>query len=232
MIPSLFTTDYVYFPGEFLSYLSSLCLHIYHQIICIFHAYNQDALNDLKFRTHGLITIALCIKITMQWTIINHCNLLQTQSIWFLKAMTTITVTQSIQFLKTTMTIMVTPPWILTVNNNCNPHLSPAQACHHQISHQNHHQITIPLSPRWYAIIYQFLFNAYGFTAWLCNSEGKFLPEGSPPPPKQNNANDWSPYEDEIQFRCTDFLYQKVEMSAPDINYQKCGHYQRLRAMI
>lgn len=232
MIPSLFTTVYVYFPGEFLSYLSSLCLHIYHQIICIFHAYNQDALNDLKFRTHRLITITLCIKITMQWTIINHCNLLQTQSIWFLKAMTTITVTQSIQFLKTTMTIMVTPhefwQWT-TAATLTSPQPKPATI---KLPTKTTIKSQFPLSPRWYAIIYQFLFNAYGFTARLCNSEGKFLPEGSPPPPKQNNAKDWSPYEDEIQFRCTDFLYQKVEMSAPDINYRKCGHYQRLRAMI
>lgn len=45
------------------------------------------------------------------------------------------------------------------------------------------------------------------------------MPEGSLPNPKDNDPNDWSPYEDVLQFQCADFLYRKVEMSGPDIDF-------------
>jgi len=46
------------------------------------------------------------------------------------------------------------------------------------------------------------------------------LPPGTPPPPRADtDHNDWSPYEDEIQFRAADFLFRKDEMSAPNIDY-------------
>lgn len=60
---------------------------------------------------------------------------------------------------------------------------------------------------------------AYLLAALPCDSEGNFLPEGSLPNPKDNDPNDWSPYEDVLQFQCADFLYRKVEMSGPDIDF-------------
>ncbi|GBE88917.1 hypothetical protein SCP_1403250 [Sparassis crispa] len=32
-------------------------------------------------------------------------------------------------------------------------------------------------------------------------------------------ANSWSPFNDEVQFKTADFLFRKVEMSQPDIDY-------------
>ncbi|KAF7983491.1 hypothetical protein HWV62_21806 [Athelia sp. TMB] len=51
-----------------------------------------------------------------------------------------------------------------------------------------------------------------------CDSNGNFLPPGSPPPPNPDAADNWTPFEDEVQFRTADFLYRKVEMSGGDIN--------------
>lgn len=60
---------------------------------------------------------------------------------------------------------------------------------------------------------------AHGHTAMPCDSEGNYLPEGSLPPPKHIDPNNWSPYRDTLQFQCADFLYHKVEMSQPDIDF-------------
>ncbi|KAK0439960.1 uncharacterized protein EV420DRAFT_1623156 [Desarmillaria tabescens] len=53
-----------------------------------------------------------------------------------------------------------------------------------------------------------------------CDEHGQDLPPNSPPPsfPPQNE-NAWAPFEDEVQFRIADFLFQKVEMSQGDINH-------------
>ncbi|KAF7978992.1 hypothetical protein HWV62_44259 [Athelia sp. TMB] len=51
-----------------------------------------------------------------------------------------------------------------------------------------------------------------------CDAEGNFLPTDAPAPPRPGQFGDWSPYEDEVQFRSADFLYRKVEMSAGNIN--------------
>jgi hypothetical protein len=59
----------------------------------------------------------------------------------------------------------------------------------------------------------------YTYTAVPCDVDGNFLPEGSLPPVRENNKGDWSPYEDSIQFQVANFLYWKVEMSGPDINF-------------
>lgn len=41
-----------------------------------------------------------------------------------------------------------------------------------------------------------------------------------PPPPRTTPpAGDWTSFDDELQFKTADFLYRRVEMSAPDIDY-------------
>ncbi|KAJ6541273.1 hypothetical protein B0H10DRAFT_1970804 [Mycena sp. CBHHK59/15] len=53
----------------------------------------------------------------------------------------------------------------------------------------------------------------------LCNEAGEYLPEGTPPPPHTTAAaDDWSPYEDSVQFNVVDFLFRKVQISS------RCGH--------
>lgn len=51
-----------------------------------------------------------------------------------------------------------------------------------------------------------------------CNETG-FLPLNTPPPPRTKKiSDDWSPYDDESQFKLADFLYTKCQMSAGNIN--------------
>ncbi|KAJ7750542.1 hypothetical protein B0H16DRAFT_1842627 [Mycena metata] len=52
-----------------------------------------------------------------------------------------------------------------------------------------------------------------------CDENGVYLPDGAPPPPRTAAAkNDWSPYEDETQFKLADFLFRKVQMSSKNID--------------
>ncbi|KAJ7336101.1 hypothetical protein DFH08DRAFT_706560, partial [Mycena albidolilacea] len=49
---------------------------------------------------------------------------------------------------------------------------------------------------------------------------GEFLPEDTPPPPRETAPNDdWSPYDSEVQFKVADFLFCRVQMSAGNIDY-------------
>ncbi|KAJ7860199.1 hypothetical protein B0H14DRAFT_3084858 [Mycena olivaceomarginata] len=53
-----------------------------------------------------------------------------------------------------------------------------------------------------------------------CNEAGEFLPDGTPPPPRTTAADDdWSPYEDSVQFNIADFLFHRVQMSTKNIHY-------------
>ncbi|KAJ7648793.1 hypothetical protein DFH06DRAFT_1423544, partial [Mycena polygramma] len=53
-----------------------------------------------------------------------------------------------------------------------------------------------------------------------CDENGVFLPEGAAPPPRTTAApDDWSPYEDSVQFNIADFLFRKVQMSSKNIDY-------------
>ncbi|KAJ6563088.1 hypothetical protein DFH09DRAFT_1247611 [Mycena vulgaris] len=53
-----------------------------------------------------------------------------------------------------------------------------------------------------------------------CDEHGVFLLEGTPPPPRTAAAkDDWSPYEDSVQFNVADFLFRKVQMSSKNIHY-------------
>ncbi|KAH7918263.1 hypothetical protein BV22DRAFT_1108403 [Leucogyrophana mollusca] len=53
-----------------------------------------------------------------------------------------------------------------------------------------------------------------------CDHNGNPIPPGTPPPPRyNNNPNDWAPFTGQGQFLLADFLFRKVEMSAPNIDY-------------
>ncbi|KAJ6604084.1 hypothetical protein B0H10DRAFT_2314283 [Mycena sp. CBHHK59/15] len=53
-----------------------------------------------------------------------------------------------------------------------------------------------------------------------CDENGAFLPDGTPPPPRTTApTDDWSPYEDSVQFNVADFLFRKVQMSSKNIDY-------------
>ncbi|KAJ6622418.1 hypothetical protein B0H10DRAFT_2175040 [Mycena sp. CBHHK59/15] len=53
-----------------------------------------------------------------------------------------------------------------------------------------------------------------------CDHTGVPLPPNTPPPPRSVAENDdWSPFEDEVQFGTADFLFRRVEMSKDNIDY-------------
>ncbi|KAJ6607973.1 hypothetical protein B0H10DRAFT_1816789 [Mycena sp. CBHHK59/15] len=53
-----------------------------------------------------------------------------------------------------------------------------------------------------------------------CDEKGEFLPDGAAPPPRTTTPNDdWSPYEDSVQFNIADFLFRKVQMSSKNIDF-------------
>ncbi|TEB03958.1 hypothetical protein FA13DRAFT_1807856 [Coprinellus micaceus] len=52
-----------------------------------------------------------------------------------------------------------------------------------------------------------------------CTEDGHLLPPGSPPPPLTTHSDDnWTPFEDEVQFCIADFLYRHEEMSQENID--------------
>ncbi|KAF5383865.1 hypothetical protein D9615_003635 [Tricholomella constricta] len=59
-----------------------------------------------------------------------------------------------------------------------------------------------------------------GLNGLPCDESGNPIDPHSPPLPRATPDNDnWAPYADEIQFRTAEFLYRRVEMSAPNIDY-------------
>ncbi|KAJ7672946.1 hypothetical protein B0H17DRAFT_1083378 [Mycena rosella] len=53
-----------------------------------------------------------------------------------------------------------------------------------------------------------------------CDKEGITLPPNTPPSPRTTAADgDWSPFDDEVQFKTADFLFRRVEMSKDNIDY-------------
>ncbi|KAF5328289.1 hypothetical protein D9758_018165 [Tetrapyrgos nigripes] len=52
-----------------------------------------------------------------------------------------------------------------------------------------------------------------------CDKDGNNIDPNTPPTPATASENPWEPFEDEVQFRLADFLFQKVEMSQGDIDY-------------
>ncbi|KAF9231628.1 hypothetical protein BU15DRAFT_68170 [Melanogaster broomeanus] len=51
-----------------------------------------------------------------------------------------------------------------------------------------------------------------------CNECGEFLTPGTPPLVNVNNPDDWSPYQDQLQFETAEFLFARCQMSAPKID--------------
>jgi hypothetical protein len=52
-----------------------------------------------------------------------------------------------------------------------------------------------------------------------CNAEGKFLPEGAPPPPWEERAdNDFGTFNDAAAFELADLLFRRDQMSGTHIN--------------
>ncbi|EAU93525.2 hypothetical protein CC1G_02755 [Coprinopsis cinerea okayama7 len=52
-----------------------------------------------------------------------------------------------------------------------------------------------------------------------CSINGDPLPSDTPPPPRYTpDSTDWTPFDGELQFNLTDFLYRRVEMSQANIN--------------
>ncbi|KAF5378335.1 hypothetical protein D9615_008783 [Tricholomella constricta] len=59
-----------------------------------------------------------------------------------------------------------------------------------------------------------------GLNAIPCDQNGQPVDPDLPPPPRTTpDINDWAPYADEVQFKTADFLFRRVEMSAPNIDY-------------
>ncbi|KAJ7719659.1 hypothetical protein B0H16DRAFT_1794428 [Mycena metata] len=53
-----------------------------------------------------------------------------------------------------------------------------------------------------------------------CDHTRAPIPPNSPPPPRSTvPTDDWSPFEDEVQFKTADFLFRRVEMSQGNIDY-------------
>lgn len=57
-------------------------------------------------------------------------------------------------------------------------------------------------------------------TGRICNQQGVYIPEDSPPPPleHENDPEDWGTFDSKLQFETGDFLFRKNQMSAGDID--------------
>jgi hypothetical protein len=52
-----------------------------------------------------------------------------------------------------------------------------------------------------------------------CDSDGNFLPPGTPPSPRETaQQGDWTPFDSEVQFKIADLLYHHEEMSATNLD--------------
>jgi hypothetical protein len=57
------------------------------------------------------------------------------------------------------------------------------------------------------------------YVALPCDQDGRFLPAGEPPDPRQTTPQgDWTPFNSEIQFKVANLLYQRAELSAPNVD--------------
>ncbi|KAF8334796.1 hypothetical protein F5887DRAFT_1063466 [Amanita rubescens] len=52
----------------------------------------------------------------------------------------------------------------------------------------------------------------------ICDSNGRALPVNAPPLPDLQSHQDWTPFDNKVQFELGNFLYRKAQMSAGDIN--------------
>ncbi|KAH8979767.1 hypothetical protein EDB86DRAFT_3088545 [Lactarius hatsudake] len=55
----------------------------------------------------------------------------------------------------------------------------------------------------------------------ICDKNGNDIPPDTPPPPRNTDTgpDDWTPYENRLQFEVADFLFRRNQMSAGDINF-------------
>lgn len=55
----------------------------------------------------------------------------------------------------------------------------------------------------------------------ICDKDGAPIPEGTPPTPRESDKgpDDWTPYDNRVQFEVADFLFRRNQMSAGDINF-------------
>ncbi|KAL6307402.1 hypothetical protein BKA93DRAFT_727757, partial [Sparassis latifolia] len=52
-----------------------------------------------------------------------------------------------------------------------------------------------------------------------CDKNGVYLPDGTPPPPRPASEMDnWFPYHDRVAFETAEFLYNREQMSAGNID--------------
>ncbi|KIK34573.1 hypothetical protein CY34DRAFT_17621 [Suillus luteus UH-Slu-Lm8-n1] len=52
-----------------------------------------------------------------------------------------------------------------------------------------------------------------------CDATGQFLEDGAPlTPPPSKSPDDWTPYQNHVEFETAEFLYTRNQMSAGDIN--------------
>lgn len=61
-------------------------------------------------------------------------------------------------------------------------------------------------------------FQADLISGTICDSNGCALPVGTPPSPETRSHQDWTPFDNRVQFELGNFLYRKVQMSAGDID--------------
>jgi hypothetical protein len=59
------------------------------------------------------------------------------------------------------------------------------------------------------------------FVGQICDESGNALPPDIPPAPRDSDKgpNDWTPYDNRLQFEVADFLFRRNQMSAGDINF-------------
>ncbi|KAG2112306.1 uncharacterized protein F5147DRAFT_744582 [Suillus discolor] len=55
----------------------------------------------------------------------------------------------------------------------------------------------------------------------ICDGQGNPIPPDAPPPPRPSDrgSDDWTPYNDRVEFEVADFLYCRNQMSAGDIDF-------------
>jgi hypothetical protein len=55
----------------------------------------------------------------------------------------------------------------------------------------------------------------------ICDEHGNDIPHDTPPPvrPSDSGPNDWTPYNNRIDFEVADFLYRRNQMSGGDANF-------------
>jgi len=54
----------------------------------------------------------------------------------------------------------------------------------------------------------------------ICDENGNAIPPNTSPPPRDSDrgSDDWTPFDNRLQFELADFLFRRNQMSAGDIN--------------